>query len=954
LPVPPPPPAEQPLGPEHYNKKTHFFFDKNHIRVFWQEPSRHKARRMSANSYSEWDRQHAKAVKQAIEHLNSASRTQVVMATGTGKTRVGALIADRLCVEKQNARFVCAVLAPRGELLWQTVSSWAKSMPRPFDFVCVGGSASDRAEFMKRIDDIPVAECASGERPRAADVDVTSVERAAQSVRAWLAQNQSQRLFVVLSTYHSVGCLAAFESIDLCIYDEAHRTVSVSDADGDGLFQKTLTDRQSVGELLLPTITMRLFLTATRRVGADRGMDANSNLFGEVAFTLTYARAVELGLICPLQVEVLIVRRSDVDNVLPPEITDEASRKAAAVLFATSTLLSKFDCTRAIVACESIEEVLLVGQTGNRLDVVRRALGNSVQYMCVTADTGGKARREVIDQLKSAGHARIVCANYRVLGEGIDVERLDAVIVARTIDSVVEIVQLLGRAVRKHENKTRGFVFVPVYVDSGGDPGLCVQKVLRTLSTVLCELTAGGPEVAQVVRQRSAKLALPTSNAARIAASSTIVPLRAAENDDDADDCIPVDAGVGGIDESRDEIPGREVDQDDDSGHNDTNGGDSDKDSGGDDNERPRPIDLSDTDEDSILAVAELLGPTGCLTTSSMSYFEILELEGMSAKPASCRLLAPALVRRPWFAQFIKYARPQQSQADKDARSKWLSGQRRRNNLLPVERVLLTEAGLLRPPDVIDKNIARLKELGIRSLQCSKDELLAKGLENEEARQLNNWMKRQVTTLNNFLKDRDAEAQHDDTNSKSRKNKKFAQFRRRLKELIDAKFVTYEAEDEDTREEFGLVEDICFDGFPTTSFFVDSDDKTPHPLLPSATSGDASQPNAAADAFASSHTIAIQGDGDQLGTSPVDMQIDDINTELADGSVSWCHCETVRSVDCLFDRLFHDYDELALDLSTRVRQQIQRHFSLTEPAGYERHRWAQSPVELELARRAVH
>ena len=64
--------------------------------------------------------------------------------------------------------------------------------------------------------------------------------------------------------------------------------------------------------------------------------------------------------------------------------------------------------------------------------------------------------------------ARII-SNCKVFGEGVDVPALDAVVFLDPKQSHVEIVQAVGRVMRKVWGKQRGYIVVPVVLGEGED-----------------------------------------------------------------------------------------------------------------------------------------------------------------------------------------------------------------------------------------------------------------------------------------------------------------------------------------------------------------------------------------------------------------------------------------------------------------------------------------------------
>ncbi|MFO8436087.1 helicase-related protein, partial [Staphylococcus aureus] len=73
------------------------------------------------------------------------------------------------------------------------------------------------------------------------------------------------------------------------------------------------------------------------------------------------------------------------------------------------------------------------------------------------------------DPNKSSDEARIV-SNVRFLTEGIDVPTLDAVIFLAPKKSQVDIVQAVGRIMRKSENKDYGYIILPIVIPAGEKP----------------------------------------------------------------------------------------------------------------------------------------------------------------------------------------------------------------------------------------------------------------------------------------------------------------------------------------------------------------------------------------------------------------------------------------------------------------------------------------------------
>ena len=103
-------------------------------------------------------------------------------------------------------------------------------------------------------------------------------------------------------------------------------------------------------------------------------------------------------------------------------------------------------------------------------------------------------RNKELDWLKQdpgAGNARIL-SNAKVLSEGVDVPALDAVMFLNARDSVVDVVQSVGRVMRKLEGKNYGYVILPIGVPTDMDPATALNdnKKYKVVWQVLQALRA--------------------------------------------------------------------------------------------------------------------------------------------------------------------------------------------------------------------------------------------------------------------------------------------------------------------------------------------------------------------------------------------------------------------------------------------------------------------------------
>ena len=101
-----------------------------------------------------------------------------------------------------------------------------------------------------------------------------------------------------------------------------------------------------------------------------------------------------------------------------------------------------------------------------------------------------------IDNLKSSPQNKChLLTNAKCLTEGVDIPSLDAVIFFNPKKSPIEIIQAIGRVMRKHEEKEHGYIIIPVIIPHGEDPekALDNNKIYGVVWQVLKALKAHDP-----------------------------------------------------------------------------------------------------------------------------------------------------------------------------------------------------------------------------------------------------------------------------------------------------------------------------------------------------------------------------------------------------------------------------------------------------------------------------
>jgi len=283
------------------------------------------------------------AVKRIVERLENIrgktrhqgwkadeSRGQVIMPCGTGKTRVGFLVADRMVGEGGLA----CILVPSIGLAAQTRRSWietADEKNRKLEILMVCSDRTAGRTFDKRDEErSSLAEDPTKDLSAMSDRNIAgNVARSAEEVSKWLMGRQTPRgTCVIISTYQSAhhtaqGIKNAGRRVDLMIGDEAHRTAGIRRVTGTRRKERLRQFTMCHDTEAFPART-RLYMTATPRVyGHDKKIDDRNwevrtmddeSTFGIECFRLSYADAVERGFLSDYRIIALAMPESARDQ----------------------------------------------------------------------------------------------------------------------------------------------------------------------------------------------------------------------------------------------------------------------------------------------------------------------------------------------------------------------------------------------------------------------------------------------------------------------------------------------------------------------------------------------------------------------------------------------------------------------------------------------------------------
>jgi len=426
------------------------------------------------------------AIKSVIEGFETHDRGKLIMACGTGKTYVAQCISEDLVGVGGNV----LVLVPSISLLSQTVKEWTSDSSIPINVFAVCSDA--KAGRRRETEDLSPYDLAL---PATTDTKLL--------IQKFKATKSKDKMNVILSTYQSIDIVqrAQKEGIgkfDLIISDEAHRTTGVTlMGEEDSAFTRVHDDNYLQSR-------KRLYMTATPRVYGDSAkakadvadawlasMD-DYETFGEEFYRLGFAEAVNRDLLTDYKVLVLAINEEAVVSAFQQQLSDsnhELKLDDATRIVGCLNAFAKYDPTNKYFVDDHVpmKRVVAFSNTINNSKKFKELFGEvsdrfksytgsdltiNVAVDHVDGTFNAFKRDELLGWLKAEPVQSYchVLSNARCLTEGIDVPSLDAIVFLEPRNSMVDVVQAVGRVMRKNANKKYGYVILPLGIPAGITP----------------------------------------------------------------------------------------------------------------------------------------------------------------------------------------------------------------------------------------------------------------------------------------------------------------------------------------------------------------------------------------------------------------------------------------------------------------------------------------------------
>ena len=451
------------------------------------------------------------ALEKVLTGFENADRGKLIMACGTGKTFTALKIAENFPRENNLILF----LVPSISLLSQTLREWTAESEIKFHSIAVcsdvnvGKNKKSGSTSLTNHDsgDITVSDLAFPPTTNADDI--------IKSYHSIQSKNQSE-LTVIFSTYQSIQAISEAQKnglpeFDLIICDEAHRTTGITIAGTDESYFVKVHNQDFI------QAKKRLYMTATPKIYSDDSKtQAKENaaflcsmddvkIYGKEFHRLGFGEAVSTGLLTDYKVMVLAVDEKFVSATFQQQLADannELNLEDAVKIIGCWNGLAKRlikdaqgediednnPMKRAVAFSRSIKDSQkIVKLFANIINDYQKLNPDDETFLQCNLDhvdgtQNALERNGKLEWLKAepslqenSGNICRILSNARCLSEGVDVPALDAVMFLTPRNSVVDVVQSVGRVMRKAEGKKYGYIILPVGIPADMSPDVALK-----------------------------------------------------------------------------------------------------------------------------------------------------------------------------------------------------------------------------------------------------------------------------------------------------------------------------------------------------------------------------------------------------------------------------------------------------------------------------------------------
>lgn len=383
--------------------------------------------------------QHRAHQLKALNSTVNQTSGQIIIPTGTGKTRVQVHLHVQDMIEKIKAEQTGVyVIGAHRLLLCKQLMDEIQDMCLvcgiPINALYVGSARQDAEEIIDKYFHQGID---------SSNYESTFTTRGDEVKSFYERTSAAKRHLIIVSTYHSFDRLKVLDNIDLCTYDEAHTTIS-----------EDFTDNI---RMVKDKIKRNFFFTATRKVqGDDKGMN-DLTMYGEILTEVSPREMIDAGEIVMPRIHTIMLKGkrdkeiSNHDELMLVYTIIEAFKEHKNKLKEDSAYPDDIG-TKLLVSVQGSNELELIQNSTLFKDWCK---DNNIKTFAFSSRFGNfqdfieePNRNKVYDNMKNLSDKEdAILLHIDILIEGIDLPSITGVLLLRHLNEV-KLFQALGRALR--------------------------------------------------------------------------------------------------------------------------------------------------------------------------------------------------------------------------------------------------------------------------------------------------------------------------------------------------------------------------------------------------------------------------------------------------------------------------------------------------------------------------
>ena len=405
-------------------------------------------------------------INKAINYFKENDKGRLYMPCGTGKTLVCYWIYEKLKLNN-----VC-ISVPSLYLLSQVYNTWSE-MKNNCKYLLIGSDAEIK------------------EQPDTGLILTTDKKE----IQKFLIENNK---YIIITTYQSsdILCSVLIENkikLDMCIYDEAHKTVGNSNR----TFSSLLNNELKIKKRLFTTATEKIY-KGNNELSDDDELNILSmndkNIYGDIVFSYSLKKAIEDKQLCDYKIICPLINKQCYNSMLKENkyvIDKNLCNEEIEMRYYMS----------AYLVCRCIKDyglkhILTFNNTNANANNFYNLLKNFIELMKInckcyylTGESSMKKRKKVVNDFIKDEIS--IISSARIFTEGVDIKEVDCVCFVDNKISVIDIIQSIGRCLRKSENKKLGNILLPSVVEFNkenenifdNNDFITIKAVLKSIGT---------------------------------------------------------------------------------------------------------------------------------------------------------------------------------------------------------------------------------------------------------------------------------------------------------------------------------------------------------------------------------------------------------------------------------------------------------------------------------------